>query len=303
MSLPSWYSNALGAGHAVSQREVLFVMGCQKSGTTWVQMLLDAHPQVCCGGEGHLGNMVGPLVEGAIKAYNDAPRTTISVGGAQTFSLVRLFADQILASYLATSPNPDAVRIVGDKTPESALAVGPLDKMYPGARFIQIIRDGRDAAVSGWAHLQRQGTAGKFATFADYAAYFAEYHWVAYITRARQAAEQLGDRYIEVRYEILHDEPHAHTRRLFEFLGVDSTDDAVGKCVEAASFSKATRGRRPGDEDPSSHFRKGIVGDWVNHFDADCLARFESVAGDLLGELGYVTESRGEPAQPVTSTS
>ena len=59
-------------------------------------------------------------------------------------------------------------------------------------------------------------------------------------------------------------------------------------CVQRASF-RALSGREAGDEDLSSHLRKGIVGDWKNHFGEAALSRFEAVAGPLLQELGYAS--------------
>ena len=58
-------------------------------------------------------------------------------------------------------------------------------------------------------------------------------------------------------------------------------------CTESASFEKMS-GRRPGQEDATSHLRKGVVGDWREHFDDEISFRFESIAGYLLTELGYL---------------
>ena len=167
------------------------------------------------------------------------------------------------------------------------MALPNLELLYPQMRFIHVIRDGRDGAVSGWAAVRARGEEGKFASFAEYAGYFAQRHWLPYITRAREAAPGLGDRYLEVRYERLHAEPHAETRRVLEFLGVDSSAPVVDECVEAASFETLSGGRRRGEENQASHFRKGIIGDWENHFDEEALARFDAVARPLLRELGY----------------
>jgi hypothetical protein len=61
----------------------------------------------------------------------------------------------------------------------------------------------------------------------------------------------------------------------------------VAACVDGASFERLSGGRRPGEENASSHFRKGVAGDWAAHFDGEALARFETEAGALLQELGY----------------
>ena len=154
---------------------------------------------------------------------------------------------------------------------------------------LHVIRDGRDAAVSGWAQVRRVGSDRPFSSFAEYAHFFADRHWVPYVTRARAAAPQLGERYHEVRYENLHANPADEVRSLFRFLGVRADDIAVQSCVQQASF-RALTGREPGVEDPDSHYRKGIIGDWRNHFDDETLRQFDAVAGSLLSELGYAGE-------------
>jgi hypothetical protein len=290
MKIPAWYHDALQASAAVSRRDVFFVIGCQKSGTTWVEQLLDHHRSVCCRGEGHISDVAGPLMEHAVKVYNEQERTNQVLKPVELLSLVRALADRILGRYLNRCDDPGAIAAIGDRTPEGAIGIPALAAVYPDARFIHVIRDGRDAAVSGWAQVRRIGSGRQFASFADYAEFFADRHWVPYVTRARAAAAQLGDRYHEVRYENLHARPADEARAMFRFLGVSADDIAVQSCVQQASF-RALTGREPGVEDPDSHYRKGIIGDWRNHFDDEALRRFEAVAGPLLSELGYAGES------------
>ena len=52
-------------------------------------------------------------------------------------------------------------------------------------------------------------------------------------------------------------------------------------------MSRQTGGRKAGDEDRSSFIRKGVAGDWVNHFTKDTSKLFQELAGDALLALGY----------------
>lgn len=300
MPAPLWYSSWFRFGLAVNDLPVFFVGGCQKSGTTWLQHLLNAHPVLCCDAEGHLLDLLAPAIQQVVTIYNQrqsqrpaARRALLS--DRDLLGTVKMLGDQILAGYLAGCDDPQAIRAVGDKTPEHAVNLAVLAELYPQARFIHIIRDGRDACISGWFHLQRQGKAERFATLADYADYFAEHHWLRYITAARAAAASIPDRYLELRYESLHADPAEQTRRILRFLDVDAGDEVVADCVSAASFEKLAGGRARGQEDASSFFRKGVVGDWREHFDEQAVARFEQKAGDLLRSLGYAASESGRP--------
>ena len=116
--------------------------------------------------------------------------------------------------------------------------------------------------------------------------------WRRYVSAAReQGATVLGDkRYLEVRYEALLEQPVPEVRRLTAFLGADDGDEAAKECVEAASFIRWTKGRKPGDEDSDSLLRKGVAGDWKDVFTADDRRIYDRYAGELLVELGYETD-------------
>jgi hypothetical protein len=97
----------------------------------------------------------------------------------------------------------------------------------------------------------------------------------------------LGPNYAEVRYEDLLVRPNEEVERLLGFLGVDTDETLVEHCVGSASFQRLSKGRRRGQEDPSSFYRKGIAGDWKNHFSQEDRRVFKEEAGELLIRLGY----------------
>ncbi|MFQ5460535.1 MAG: sulfotransferase [Anaerolineae bacterium] len=304
MTTPPWFETWRHATDLLGSRTVFFVLGCQKSGTTWVQRLLDACPGVRCGAESHLGSLLAGHLAAAVERYNDRQQQRdlaahrILLARQDLLGMLRSTGDAILGRLLADLDHPQAILALGDKTPEHALTIPLLDEIYPRARFIHVIRDGRDAAVSGWRHLQRQGKAGTFASFAAYAAYFAEHHWRRYITEARAGGTVHGDRFLEVRYERLHADPAGQVRRMLAHLGLPADEETTSRAVSEASFERLTGGRTPGQEDPASFFRKGAVGDWRAHFDAPALDAFTAAAGPLLDDLGYETGS--PPPDPRT---
>ena len=96
---------------------------------------------------------------------------------------------------------------------------------------------------------------------------------------------------MQLRYEDLHGNPVPELARILDFLGLDNSDGIIEQCVAACDFSKLAGGRERGQESLQSHFRKGIVGDWRNHFDHETWAVFDAEAGELLATLGYPRET------------
>lgn len=59
--------------------------------------------------------------------------------------------------------------------------------------------------------------------------------------------------------------------------------------IEANSFKRLAGDRKKGSEDTASHYRKGVAGDWKNHFNDSHKAAFKDRFGDILVKLGYET--------------
>lgn len=280
--------SALQRAEQLLSKQVFFIVGCQKSGTTWVQKILDGHPDIRCHGEGYFGPVLMPLLQQAIQAYNQ--RHKAGPEGSFTDSdLKELLRAAVGLSFVRWVGDRE-VQAVGEKTPEHALCMAPLADCFPNAKFIHVTRDGRDVCVSGWFHNQRKAGpdfAKRFPDLNSYIHYTVTKHWIPYIQHAQDFGKRNPDRYHELRYEDLHENPAKHTRELLGFLGMDDGETAIDTCLEAGSFKTLTQGRARGEEDKSSFFRKGVVGDWKNHFDESNLAAFNQAAGDLPEQLGY----------------
>jgi hypothetical protein len=84
----------------------------------------------------------------------------------------------------------------------------------------------------------------------------------------------------------------ASIRRAMKVLGVDDSAPAVEACVAAGAFKALSGGRAPGQEDRGNFFRKGVAGDWTNHFRDEDRRIFNEEAGRALVELGYEANER-----------
>jgi hypothetical protein len=78
--------------------------------------------------------------------------------------------------------------------------------------------------------------------------------------------------------------------RIMDFLGLGKDDGLrpprLRRIIADNEFS-VLAGRPPGEEDVKNHYRKGLPGDWVNHFEPEHVAYFKEHYGDILIKLGY----------------
>ncbi len=270
---------------AVLRKDLFFVVGCQKSGTTWLKHLLDAHPEVVCRGEGRFSSVLLPLLRQMLGTYNRSHYAGHDLDFTDE-QLEYLFVTCV-GIFFSNAIGDRSVRCVGEKMPEHALLMPVLERLFPRERFVHIIRDPRDAITSNWLRPHSEDFAKQFPDLAGYVEHFMTHHWLNYIETARSIGQKEPHRYFEVRYEDLHAEPEPMARRLLAFLGVDDSAESATACVEGASFEKLSGGRRPGQEDRSSFFRKGVVGDWRMLFDDPCLDIVTRRGGEWVRSLGY----------------
>ena len=271
-----------------------FVTGAPKSGTTWLGKLLDAHPEINCKGEACLHFFTKELIRIA-NEYNallERRRANVSESNAfpdmlesDVMVLMRHFIELRLA-VIADSGKP-GLRFVGEKDPIHGQNFPILQKLFPEAKYIHIIRDGRGVLVSAWHHNLRGNLPGlKQAGFDAFLDDMAG-RWSQMVRRARETGPSLGTGYLEIRYEDLAADPELNLKQVLNHLGADASADTVRLCTEAASFEKLSKGRSRGEEDNQSFFRKGLANDWQNHMSSAQIQRFDARSGGLLRELGY----------------
>ncbi len=311
---------------------IFFVTGLGKSGTSWLMKTLDSHPEVMCRGEGRFFS-----AEWQRAGFDPANRRALasSLYHALTHSeLLRLWVERSIWSrdgdpdehldalmrlatehfMLARLPG-SGKRFVGDKSPLlDERFVAEVAEVYPGAKVIHIVRDGRDQAVSMMHHVWNRSTdqggvqalkpgeAERREVYREDPQRLLEAGGMFVEERLRQAAQSwnlragktsedgpalLGPNYIEVRYEDLLERPHEQAGRLFDFLGADAGEKTVGQAVGATTFEKLSDGRERGQEDSSSFYRKGVAGDWKNYFTERDKEIYKEEAGGLLIRLGY----------------
>ena len=172
--------------------------------------------------------------------------------------------------------------LVGDKTPDYVRRIETLHTLWPRARFVHVIRDGRDVALSmvDWPKVRPKP--GDFSTWKDDPIATAAWWWEFNVRLGRQAGESLGPQlYYEMRYESLVRCPREESAALCEFLGVPYDDGML-------RFYEGGLGTDPGLETKRAYLpvTPGLR-DWRSQLPPDDNERFEAAAGALLDDLGY----------------
>jgi hypothetical protein len=207
-------------------------------------------------------------------------------------NFVRLSVDvDALRDDLAANPPasyPDAVRRVfrlyahargktryGDKTPGYVLHMEQLADLFPEARFVHVVRDGRDVALS---YLETR--------FGPRTLPEAALYWRRRVLVGRHSGRLLGpERYRELRYEELVDDPESVVRGLCDFLGVEFSEEMLRYHVSGGQLRSETA-------DPTAHRHLSLpptagLRDWRVQMSAQDVTVFETLAGNTLETFGY----------------
>lgn len=274
-----------------------FLAGVPKSGTTWLGKLLDAHPMIACKGEAcmyafvksliGISNEYNALLEGRTGHVSDSNEFP-PLPEKDVYEIARYFMELRLSTVQQSKqPSPSWV---GEKDPLHVSNFILIARLFPEAKVIHLIRDGRSVVTSAWHHNIRTRSPAVEAGFDSFLNEAAS-RWGAIIKRARETATALGDNYFEVRYEDLVGNAVQTLDSVLRFLGPNSSQRTILDCLESASFEKLSAGRARGVEDNNSFFRKGTADDWKTQMTPSQVQRFNARSGGMLEELGYLAES------------
>jgi hypothetical protein len=251
-----------------------------------LQILLGNHPQVATTVELTLfTKYVGPWLE----SWNSEVRNRAEHGWHQGLPMLWDAAenDEFLREFLRRAYGKVDERSPGrthllDKCPGYALHVHTIKRLIPKARFIHLIRDGRDVACSLAAAKESMGF-GMDRLAAGGAL------WRQWVASAREAARYQGD-YLELRYEDFLVQGADLYERVLEFCGLPADRDWIARTLEQNTFEKMKARRATADREATvstHHYRQGQAGKWREQFQLQDRWEFDRAAGPLLIELGY----------------
>ena len=274
----------------------IFIVGHPRSGTTLLRFLLSSHPRI------HIPEETGFL---PFLAKDREIEAELSLARVQQIverigRLNRLWQGLVtdVPAFYAALPEPKLRFVLdalyrrqiaehgaarwGDKTPVYVRYMPTLDQIFPSAQFVHMIRDGRDAALSArekWPDRRR---------YMDH--YYLLKNWVRNVDAGQKAGRDLGpDRYLEVRYERLVQDPQPVLEEICSFLG---------ETFQPAMLDHVQLARRIGPG-PQGHVEvlqpisTASVGRWKTDLSPFDQKMADRLAGPTLLVLGYELAESG----------
>lgn len=247
-------------------QKVLFVAGLPKSGTTWLERMITSYPG--------WHDLLIP----------DVAAHELRTGGSHDYELPDDMFSRFDRMLVLTKMHSWG----------SAHNVEVLRRA--GVRYVVLHRDLRDVAVSN--HFYVKGTPWhpehpryKDADLQEGLRIFGERtlpayaEWVRLWHTNRDPAMSL-----EFRYEDMLSDAAGVMTQIARHFGLDDSPETVGAIVERNSFKSLSKGRAAGQESGQSFFRKGVSGDWRNHFTPELREQYKAVIGGFLIDYGYETD-------------
>ncbi|HTL96943.1 MAG TPA: sulfotransferase, partial [Gemmatimonadaceae bacterium] len=272
-------------------RGPIFVLGCGRSGTTLLRLMLNSHPRIAIPGETwyfpelHADRAI-------IREWPDGEwrdRLTQRITSHPVFPELGISRSTLLAELDSLSRDdwPSVVALVnltfartegkprwGDKTPGYVRCLPVIKELFPNATVLHVIRDGRDVVLS---FLEQPFGPTGILQGADY--------WKADVERGQQDGPRLFDgAYHEVRYEELVAEPERVLRDVCNVIG-ESYDPAMLEYHDSAH--RYLHDQQRWHDQTKSAPTRGRSERWKREMARDDEALFELAAGPLLQRLGY----------------
>jgi len=295
-------------------RDKFFILGHARSGTTLLMRLARLHPEVHCNYQAHFFTrkpLLKSLVDSAeIEEWLTRKSNRWNHGRDLSPLVLRASADFIMERDAAR----EGKSIVGDKSPSSVIhgqVVRDMHSLYPDAKIVNIVRDGRDVLISerfrNFVEESKFLTAEDKRIIADLQADPAPFsdgrrsiftetfirniasRWVKDLTESdAEAQKHYGKNYHSLRYEDLLETPFAELTKLWKFLGVKNIGKTLEKAIKTEMSSNPDgEWQAHRNEGIASFLPKGQAGNWQRLFTEKDKSVFKEVAGEMLGKWGY----------------
>lgn len=263
----------------------VFVVGCERSGTTLLAVLLGRHSALAMTPETHFFRLVGKRRKGRGESHEEllrrfyANRTSAELGLdaaalAQRFATRSAGYPSLLRSVMEEFAANDGKPRAGEKTPLHLLNVAAIVEWYPEARIICILRDGRDVVLSlkamPWAEERRLRPLS--------------WRWVQLLRLAERWRTQYPENFMMIQYEDLLRAPDATLRRVDVFAGLAFEQ---GQLQAGADVHVVDEASEPWKADALHEIDPARIAGWRRKADPAQIRAMNSLMGPMLRKYGY----------------
>jgi len=292
------------------EERLVWVFGSPRSGSTWLLRILGDHEAIVPVNEPMLGWYLGPFLSdlpgfgsAALDSHNFTLRQVQDEKRSQFFAgefedvwgpaLGRMICERFAAHALRYPPKNGASNrgLVLIKEPNGSQSADIITAAVPRARFLFLLRDGRDVVDSdlaahqpgAWVTKEFPGargiSAGERLAFVTQSA--RKWLWRTEVTYRAYEAHP-GPKLI-MRYEEILADPRGQLRSLLDWLGLVMTDADLEAAIERHAFQSVPEEKRGSRE----FFRAASPGMWRQNLSSAEQAAVEEVIGPKLTEIGY----------------
>ena len=262
-----------------------FCFGYPKSGTTYLQMLLESHPELSCPAE----HKLYILFDGIAKLFTGYNKELIKINKKMSNKDLVLFKNEdidTLVKFVAEltlkrGGQNKVVKLNGVKdnlTLSKNLSL--FIDLFPKEKFIMIVRDPRHVGISLWHYrkvMLNDTLIDKANTIDEYAIKIVD-SWAEKIININQIINRKPNNFFICKYENLNKENN-ELKKIFKFLSVNYEDKIVSKILDSNSFEKFK---------DNKFFRKGFSSNWQEELKPSTNKKIIDKHGNLMKKYGYL---------------
>lgn len=254
-------------GYYKYKNRIIFVVGLPKSGTTWVENFLYKVPGYC----------FRPLYGDRRKiVLNELPKNALSNAPRKCYSFYK------------THIHPTQSNI-------EILNRADINKI------VIVFRDPRDVVVSRYFYYLKRPPETWEPNAREYSSISRDEgmmhslgqvveSYLTWINGWLKEAEKHPDKYHVVKYEDLRNDPEDVFKGISDFFSLNLNEQQVFGILKKLEQER-DKHKFGGNVGNKTTFRKGVVGDWKNHFNEEMVSKFKAASGDSLIKLGYEKSS------------
>lgn len=285
-----------------SDNPFLFTCGVPRSGTTLLQRMLNNHPELAVANDSHFIPRALELTDKSLvnlaKSGQAIPLTPALVNNLRTyhrfwrlgisdkeFDTIREQSNtyqQLVAGLYNCFAQHEGKRFAGEKTPDYLRRMSLLHGLFPNAKLIHLVRDGRNVALSLLQWATPTKGPGRIPLWEKSPVAVSALWWRWMVMESRTQAAAIDPAYrMEICYENLVSNADENMREVCKFLGIDFSREMIdyhkGKTEpdQGLSAKKAWLAPQAG------------LRDWRTKMALEQIELFEALAGDALEAFGY----------------